>query len=99
MEQHVAGTLVLEMPYAGADLHLRGHAGGADQKLARFGQAGKQGVVGEICRCHLEAFHAPAVELVEAGFIPRGAEGHQTLASGVVKAAEQLIVAELKALE
>jgi hypothetical protein len=46
-----------------------------------------------------EALHPPAVELVEACFIPRGAEGHQTIVGSVVKAAEQFVVAELKPLE
>ena len=99
VEQHVAGPFVLEMANAGADLHFRGHAGGADQGFAGGGQAGEQGVVGEIGRRHLEAFHPPAVELVEAGFIPRGTEGHQAFAGGVVKAAEQLVITELKSLE
>ena len=56
-------------------------------------------MVGEIRRRHLEAFHPPAVELLEARFIPRGAERYQAFAGGMVKAAEQLIVTELEALE
>ena len=76
MQQHVVRSHLLEMSDARANLQLACHPRRADEWLAGGRQLTDQGVIGEVSRCNLESLHAPLVQLVQAGFIPGGAEGH-----------------------
>ena len=96
VQQDVVRPFLLQVTDAGADLQFAGHAGGTDQRFARGCQLTDQRVVGEVRGGHLETLHAPAVELLQAGFIPGGAERHQSLAGGVVETSEQLVVTQLE---
>ena len=87
------------MTNAGTDFELGGHAGGGNQRLASGGDGTEEIVVGEVGRGHLVSRHAPAIELLQARGVPRGAERDQPLAQGVIEAAEQFIVTELETLQ
>ena len=56
-------------------------------------------MIGEISGGHFETLHPPAVELVEAGFIPGGAEGNQAELGRMVETTEQLRIAQLEPFE